>query len=109
MKYCNAMLNNPADCEIFCLVTKCEMKFATFAIANISHLRSKYFTAKLFHLPIRANFVAPMKKALAFRKCFFLGTEGETRKALPCVRYANNRLCSASPSGVRVSLREAKK
>ena len=23
----------------------------TFALANISHLRSKYFTAKLFHLP----------------------------------------------------------
>ncbi len=33
------------------------MKFATFASANISHLRSKYFTAKRFHLPARANFV----------------------------------------------------
>ena len=34
------------------------MKFAHVRIANISHLRSKYFTAKRFHLPARANFVA---------------------------------------------------
>ena len=30
----------------------------TSAQADISHLRSKYFTAKRFHLPERANFVA---------------------------------------------------
>ena len=30
----------------------------TSAQADISHLRSKYFTAKRFHLPVRANFVA---------------------------------------------------
>ena len=34
------------------------MKFAHVRGANISHLRSKYFTAKRFHLPARANFVA---------------------------------------------------
>ena len=34
------------------------MKFAHVRVANISHLRSKYFTAKRFHLPARANFVA---------------------------------------------------
>ena len=31
--------------------SQCEMKFAHIREANISHLRSKYFTAKLFHLP----------------------------------------------------------
>ena len=30
---------------------ECEMKFAHVRVANISHLRSKYFTAQLFHLP----------------------------------------------------------
>ena len=33
------------------------MKFAHIRAANISHLRSKYFTAKRFHLPEWANFV----------------------------------------------------
>ena len=33
------------------------MKFARVRGANISHLRSKYFTAKRFHLPKWANFV----------------------------------------------------
>ena len=42
----------------------------TFASANISHLRSKYFTAKLFHLPARANFVE--KSTSATQMCFFL-------------------------------------
>ena len=32
--------------------------FFTFAQANISHLRSKYITAKQFHLPLGANFTA---------------------------------------------------
>ena len=36
---------------------RCEMKFAIVRKANISHLRSKYFTAKRFHLPEWANFV----------------------------------------------------
>ena len=45
------------------------MKFA------FSHLQSKYFTAKLFHLAKpnftrrKANFV---EKSTCFRKCFFL-------------------------------------
>ena len=34
------------------------MKFAHVRGANISLLRSKYFTAKRFHLSARANFVA---------------------------------------------------
>ena len=32
------------------------MKFVLVREANISHLQSRYFTAKLFHLPARANF-----------------------------------------------------
>ena len=42
------------NCEIShtaCGSVRCEMKFAHIREANISHLRSKYFTAKLFHLP----------------------------------------------------------
>ena len=39
-----------AQCEIF-PKRECEMKFAHVRAANISHLRSKYFTAQLFHLP----------------------------------------------------------
>ena len=40
------------NCEIS-RFARCEMKFAHVRIANISHLRSKYFTAKRFHLPER--------------------------------------------------------
>ena len=29
----------------------------SYARRHISYLRSKYFTAKLFHLPVRANFI----------------------------------------------------
>ena len=45
------------NCEIS-RFARCEMKFAHVRVANISHLRSKYFIAKRFHLPARANFVA---------------------------------------------------
>ena len=40
----------------------------TFASANISHLRSKYFTVKLFHLP---EGQISLKKALAIASAFF--------------------------------------
>ena len=43
----------------------------TFAPANISHLRSKYFTAKLFHLPERANFVEKSTHCLGRQMCAF--------------------------------------
>ena len=43
----------------------------TFALANISHLRSKYFTAKLFHLPARANFVEKSTHCLGRQMCAF--------------------------------------
>ena len=33
------------------------MNFITSAAADISHLQSKYFTAKRFHLPFGANFI----------------------------------------------------
>ena len=46
------------NCEILLRLSQCEMKFAHVRVANISHLQSKYFTAKRFHLPVRANFVA---------------------------------------------------
>ncbi len=55
-------------------------------------------------------FVARVRVSLCIKQkryprgiSFLFGAEGETRKALPCVCFANNRLCSASPSGVRVS------
>jgi len=44
------------------------MKFAHIREANISHLRSKYFTAKLFHLP---EGQISLKKALASASAFF--------------------------------------
>ena len=47
------------------------MKFATFALANISHLRSKYFTAKLFHLH---QGQISLKKAQREALSFFLGS-----------------------------------
>ena len=54
------------------------MKFANVRVANISHLRSKYFTAKRFHLPARANFVAYLlygryAVARSFYKAFQMG------------------------------------
>ena len=42
------------------------MKFAHVRTANISHLRSKYFTAKRFHLPEWANFVMGVLKNCVF-------------------------------------------
>ena len=45
----------------------------TFALANISHLRSKYFTAKLFHLPARANFVEKSTHCLVDKCVLFSG------------------------------------
>ena len=41
------------NCEILLLRRNVKWNLPTFASANISHLRSKYFTAKLFHLPKR--------------------------------------------------------
>ena len=43
----------------------------TFASANISHLRSKYFTAKLFHLPagqisLKKAHICPVDKCVLF-------------------------------------------
>ena len=68
-----------AECEIIHCVNceispvaygfgRCEMKFAHIREANISHLRSKYFTAKLFHLP---EGQISLKKALARASAFF--------------------------------------
>ena len=51
--------------------SQCEMKFAHIREANISHLRSKYFTAKLFHLPARANFVEKSTHCLGRQMCAF--------------------------------------
>ena len=45
---------------------RCEMKFAYVCLANISHLRSKYFTAKRFHLPEWANFVMAVLENCVF-------------------------------------------
>ena len=42
---------------------RCEMKFTTFALTNISHLHSKYFIAKRFHLT-QSNFVATQRVAI---------------------------------------------
>ena len=51
--------------------SQCEMKFAHVRIANISHLRSKYFTATLFHL---SKGQISLKKALAIASAFFWWT-----------------------------------
>ena len=60
--------------KILCILANDNL--STFASANISHLRSKYFTfaKQIFHsvdisLARRANFV---KKSTCLRKCFFL-------------------------------------
>ena len=47
------------------------MKFAHIREANISYLQSKYFTAKLFHLPARANFVEKSTHCLGRQMCAF--------------------------------------
>ena len=57
---CKVKYSACAECEIMCCRTfwniapcsrNVKWNLPTFASANISHLRSKYFTAKLFHLP----------------------------------------------------------
>ena len=50
---------------LFTRLARCEMRFAHVREANISHLQSKYFIAKRFHLPEWANFVAH----LLYRRC----------------------------------------
>ena len=59
--------------EIVKYLTSVDVKWnlPTFASANISHLRSKYFTAKLFHLPARANFVEKSTHCLGRQMCAF--------------------------------------
>ena len=54
--------------EILLRCRNVKWNLPTFASANISHLQSKYFTAKLFHLP-EGQF--SLKKALAFASAFF--------------------------------------
>ena len=57
---CFAFAKREIMCDAHCEISRlarCEMKFAHVRVANISHLQSKYFTAKRFHLPERANFV----------------------------------------------------
>ena len=58
-------------CEILRLCRNVKWNLPTSALANISHLRSKYFTAELFHLPVRANFVEK-KHPLSGRQRVFL-------------------------------------
>ena len=59
------------------------------------------FEIRIFH--------TKTKKALEIRTFFvstnvdYYGRSEVIRKALPCVRFANIRLCSASPSGVRIT------
>ena len=56
------------NCEILLLRRNVKWNLPTFASANISHLQSKYFTAKLFHLP---EGQISLKKALASTSAFF--------------------------------------
>jgi hypothetical protein len=48
---------------------RCEMKFAHIREANISRLRSKYFTTKLFHLG--EGQISLKKARLRCRRAFF--------------------------------------
>ena len=51
---------------------QCQINFALVREANISHLRSRYFTAKLFHLPARANFTEKSNPKAALKKKYFV-------------------------------------
>ena len=68
------------NCEILLLRRNVKWNLPTFASANISHLRSKYFTAKLFHLP--GGQISLKKASLA--TCFFLWRVSDL-DAKPCV------------------------
>ena len=57
------------NCEILLLRRNVKWNLPTFASANISHLRSKYFTAYLFHLP--AGQIS-LKKPSAYADGFFM-------------------------------------
>ena len=99
----------PAECEIMCYRTlwniapssQCEMKFAH------SHLRSKYFTAKLFHMA-KPYFTGrrriSLKKAhiVLVDKCvLFSGGEREIRtlgRVLAYTRFPVVRLRPTQPS-----------
>ena len=52
------------------------MKFAHIREANISHLRSKYFTAKLFHLPAGQISLKKAHIVLVDKCVLFSGGEG---------------------------------
>ena len=50
--------NVPAHIVKYLALLDVKWNLPTSAQADISHLRSKYFTVERFHLPARANFVA---------------------------------------------------
>ena len=73
----------------------------TFASANISHLRSKYFTAKLFHLPAGQISLKKAHICLVDKCVLFSGGEREIRTlgtGLPHTRFPVVRLRPAQPS-----------
>ena len=74
-------------------VPQCEMKFSHIREANISHLQSKYFTAKLFHLPARANFVEKSTYLSGRQMCAFFWRRG--RDSNP--RVLSHKLISSQP------------
>ena len=80
--------------------SQCEIKFAS------SHLRSKYFTAKLFHLA-KPNFTRcrriSLKKALAFASAFFWRSRRDSNSRAGYPTYALSRGAS-SPTWVLLHL-----
>ena len=98
-KFFQVKYSAPAECEIIsfenCEISpaaygfgRCEMKFAHIREANISHLRSKYFTAKLFHLP---EGQISLKKAKSYDLAFFLVETTRFELVTPCMssKYSN--------------------
>ena len=84
MKYCS-------------LRSQCEMKFAHIREANISHLRSKYFTAKLFNLP--AGQISLKKAKSKFDLAFFwLGRRTWSRRYDAKPRFLISALLRSSVS-----------
>ena len=68
------------------------MKFAHVRGANISHLRSKYFTAKRFHLPERANFVGAPALSQVPQRVLFVMSGGKHISEMFCYRKTWNNM-----------------
>ena len=79
------------------------MKFAHIREANISHLRSKYFTAKLFHLPAGQISLKKAHIVLVDKRVLFSGRGRRTWLGAASQSRRPMRLCSAPRSGAALT------